>query len=75
MPRPDRKPSPLTATRLQDLALSYVARFATTRAKLEAYLVRKLRERGWEGDDPPTPPPWRTGSPKRAMSTMRSMRE
>ncbi len=46
MPRPDRKPSPLTATRLQDLALSYVARFATTRAKLEAYLVRKLRERG-----------------------------
>jgi len=53
MPRPDRKPSPLTATRLQDLALSYVARFATTRAKLEAYLVRKLRERGWEGDDPP----------------------
>ncbi|MCU0948702.1 MAG: RecX family transcriptional regulator [Porphyrobacter sp.] len=36
---------------LHDLALSYVARFATTGAKLEAYLVRKLRERGQAGDD------------------------
>lgn len=31
---------------MRDLALSYVARFATTGAKLEAYLQRKLRERG-----------------------------
>ena len=32
------------------MALRYVARFATSAAKLEAYLARKLRERGWEGD-------------------------
>ena len=31
------------------MALRYVERFATTRAKLAAYLVRKIRERGWEG--------------------------
>jgi regulatory protein len=29
--------------------LRYVARFATTRAKLRSYLERKLRERGWKG--------------------------
>ncbi|WP_371741659.1 RecX family transcriptional regulator [Novosphingobium sp. 9U] len=40
-------------TKLEELALAYVARFATTRAKLEAYLVRKLRERGWEGERMP----------------------
>jgi regulatory protein len=53
MPRPPRKPSPLSDTKLHELALAYVARFATTRAKLEAYLVRKLRERGWEGEQMP----------------------
>jgi regulatory protein len=51
----DRKPLPLGNTKLEELALAYVARFATTRAKLEAYLVRKLRERGWEGEQPPDP--------------------
>jgi regulatory protein len=35
------------------MALAYVARFATSAAKLEGYLVRKLRERGWEGDGEP----------------------
>jgi len=50
MPRSDRKPSPLSDTKLEELALAYVARFATTRSKLEGYLSRKLRERGWEGD-------------------------
>ena len=30
------------------MALAYVARFATSAGKLEAYLARKLRERGWE---------------------------
>jgi regulatory protein len=44
---------PLDAGRLDELALSYVGRFATTRAKLRAYLSRKLRERGWEGAQPP----------------------
>lgn len=50
-----RKPRPLDPTRLEELALAYVARFATSAAKLEAYLVRKLRERGWEGDKPADP--------------------
>ncbi|WP_235912812.1 regulatory protein RecX [Croceibacterium salegens] len=36
------------------MALSYVARFSTSAAKFERYLVRKLRERGWDGEgDPP----------------------
>lgn len=55
MPRSLRKPSPLTPAKLEELALAYAARFATTRAKLEAYLVRKLRERGWDGERDPDP--------------------
>ena len=38
---------------MHELALFYVGKFATTRAKLASYLNRKLRERGWEGDDHP----------------------
>lgn len=53
MPRDRRKPLPLSDTKLEELALSYVARFATTRAKLEGYLLRKLRERGWDGEGMP----------------------
>ncbi len=49
-PRQDRTPKPLTTAALNDMALRYVARFATSAAKLEAYLLRKIRERGWEGD-------------------------
>ena len=45
-----RVPKPLDAPRLEELALAYVARFATSAAKLETYLRRKLRERGWEGE-------------------------
>jgi regulatory protein len=45
-----RQPRPLDAVRLDELALAYVARFATSAAKLEHYLRRKLRERGWEGE-------------------------
>ena len=41
---------PLTETALRDLALHYAARFATTGARLEAYLVRKIRERGLAED-------------------------
>jgi regulatory protein len=44
---------PLDEQRLNDLALRYVERFATTRAKLRAYLDRKLRERGWGGSAAP----------------------
>lgn len=49
-----RAPKPLDKQRLNELALAYLARFATSAAKLEAYLRRKLRERGWDGEgDPP----------------------
>ncbi|WP_432769234.1 MAG: RecX family transcriptional regulator [Sphingopyxis sp.] len=37
----------LGAARLDELALSYVARFATSRAKLTRYLSRKIRESEW----------------------------
>jgi regulatory protein len=47
-PRP-----PLNAAKLEELALNYVGRFATSRAKLTDYLARKLRERGWDGTDEP----------------------
>jgi regulatory protein len=40
---------PLTAAKLDEMALNYVGRFATSRAKLVAFLKRKLRERGWDG--------------------------
>lgn len=42
--------------RLNDLALHYVARFATSSGKLQNYLERKLRERGWEGEGDPDIP-------------------
>jgi regulatory protein len=49
----NRKPRPpLNPARLNELALHYVGRFATTRAKLRTYLQRKVRERGWEGAAP-----------------------
>lgn len=41
---------PLTEAALRDLALHYAARFATTGARLEGYLARKLKERGVAGD-------------------------
>lgn len=43
---------PLDREKLEQLALAYVARFATSSAKLESYLHRKLRERGFEGGEP-----------------------
>ena len=48
-----RKRKPLNEEGLHELALFYVGKFATTRSKLSAYLNRKLRERGWEGDATP----------------------
>lgn len=41
---------PLNETMLRDLALHYAARFATTAARLESYLIRKIRERGLADD-------------------------
>lgn len=50
-PAQGRRPrSALDKDRLNELALFYVGRYATTRAKLSTYLERKLRERGWSGD-------------------------
>jgi len=45
----------LNRAALEELALRYVGRFATTRTKLAIYLKRKVRERGWEGDKEPDP--------------------
>ncbi len=42
-----RHSGPLTPARLDALAMAYVARFATSRHRLEAYLRRKLRADGW----------------------------
>lgn len=38
---------------LRELALAYVGRFATSGARLERYLARKLRERGWAEEREP----------------------
>lgn len=48
-----RAPKPLDSARLEELALAYVARFSTSAAKLERYLRRKVRERGWAEDGEP----------------------
>ncbi|PZT91937.1 MULTISPECIES: regulatory protein RecX [Sphingomonas] len=51
MSRDPRRPlPPLDQPALERAALRYVERYATTRAKLVAYLHRKLRERGREGE-------------------------
>ena len=49
--RKGKRSAPLDETALRDLALSYAARFATTAAKLENYLARKIRERGVAEDE------------------------
>lgn len=51
--RQNQRPRTLDSARLQELALAYAARFATSRAKLTAYLARKLREAEWTEDRPP----------------------
>jgi regulatory protein len=48
--RQPRQPRPpVDEPALRELALAYVARFATSRSKLSRYLRRKLMERGWAG--------------------------
>ena len=37
---------------MRELALRYVGKYATTRAKLREYLTRKIRECGWTGEPP-----------------------
>lgn len=55
MPRSNGRKArpPLDAASLEELALTYVGRFGTTRWKLRSYLLRKLRERGWDGSGEP----------------------
>ncbi|MFZ2995339.1 regulatory protein RecX [Sphingobium sp.] len=50
-----RVPPPLDETALRDMALRYVGRFATSRGKLLDYLKRKIKERGWGGEQPADP--------------------
>ena len=50
-----RQARPLDEAGLERVALRYVERYATTRAKLSAYLSRKIRERGWAGESAPAP--------------------
>jgi regulatory protein len=52
-PRRKRPPKPLDFARLEEMALAYVARFSTSAVRLERYLQRKLRERGWDGESEP----------------------
>jgi regulatory protein len=47
--RARRAVPPLDENGVNELALRYVTRFATTRSKLRSYLSRKIRERGWDG--------------------------
>ena len=49
----DRNRPPLDAAAVERLALDYVGRYATSRAKLRAYLERKVRARGWDAEAPP----------------------
>lgn len=55
VPRPKRPAPPLDVPALERLALRYVERFQTTRAKLTRYLVDKIRERGWADARPADP--------------------
>jgi regulatory protein len=51
--RPRKPRPPLDEAKLNELMLAYVAKFATSRARLAAYLARKIRERGWAGAGEP----------------------
>jgi regulatory protein len=50
-PRNPRVRQALDSTALERLALDYASRYATSRAKLAAYLRRKIQERGWAGEE------------------------
>lgn len=53
-PERGKKPRPpLDAEGLERLGLFYAGRYATTRARLGAYLSRKIKERGWAGEGQP----------------------
>lgn len=53
---PRKPPPPLDAETLTAIAIRYVERFQTSRARLLRLLQQKLRQRGWkEGLPPPEP--------------------
>ena len=45
----ERVPNPLNPKTLDELAVAYAARFATSAGKLRSYLRRKVVTRGWAG--------------------------
>ena len=47
--RRERVPNPLDPKKLDELAVAYAARFATSAGKLRSYLRRKVVTRGWAG--------------------------
>ena len=47
--RRERVPNPLDPKKLDEMALAYAARFATSAGKLRSYLRRKVMTRGWAG--------------------------
>jgi regulatory protein len=51
-----KAPEPLKEPALEALALAYLERFQTTRARLLRYLGAKLRAVGWDGEEPPDLP-------------------
>lgn len=48
--RKKREKPRYTSESLEELALRYVGRYATSQGKLTSYLNRKVRERGFDGD-------------------------
>lgn len=51
--REKKQRPPMDARRLRDLALHYVGRYATSKARLVRYLSRKIGEVGWADGAPP----------------------
>jgi regulatory protein len=51
--RQQKRRQPLDNERLRALGLAYVGRYATSCARLAAYLNRKIAERGWSDECPP----------------------
>jgi regulatory protein len=51
--RERKHPKPLDGQQLRAIALSYVGRYATSCARLGAYLERKIAERGWSEETVP----------------------
>ncbi|TPE59096.1 regulatory protein RecX [Sandaracinobacter neustonicus] len=53
---PKKPPPPLDQAALEAIALRYLERFQTSRARLLRLLQQKIRARGWKEDAPPPDP-------------------